>query len=259
MKKYSSIIMLGAPGSGKGTQGRLLAALPEYFHCACGDVFRSVRTDTELGRIFQVFSGQGQLVPDEVTIRLWLDYISRHESTHIFEPSRQLLVLDGIPRNIEQAKLLEQFVKVKAVIHLESVSTQKLVARIKRRAIKENRHDDAREDVIRQRLEIYEKLSQPLLEYYSEALVHHLDALQSPTVIHGQVLNIIHESVPPAIKSKSWDSHPIPLEVESSLEFGHKNGNNDIIQNYQYGGHVFSCLFQKLKNDEKFAKKSRRF
>lgn len=231
MKKYSSVIMLGAPGSGKGTQGRLLAALPKYFHCACGDVFRSVRTGTELGRIFQVFSSQGQLVPDEVTIRLWLDYISHCESTHIFEPSRQLLVLDGIPRNIEQATLLEQFVKVKAIIHLESASTQNLVGRIQRRAIKENRHDDVKEDVILQRLEIYEKLSRPLLKYYSERLVHHLDALQPPAAIHRQIVDIIQETVPLAAQSKSWNSYPIPLQVEPGLELGHKKGIDDVIQN----------------------------
>ena len=50
--KYRSILLFGAPGSGKGTQGKILGAIPHFFHCACGDVFRNLRTDSELGRIF---------------------------------------------------------------------------------------------------------------------------------------------------------------------------------------------------------------
>ena len=50
--KYRSLLLFGAPGSGKGTQGKILGAIPHFFHCACGDVFRNLRTDSELGRIY---------------------------------------------------------------------------------------------------------------------------------------------------------------------------------------------------------------
>jgi adenylate kinase len=186
--KYRSIILLGAPGSGKGTQGKALNALPEFFHCACGDVFRSINPDTKLGRIFLDYSKQGQLVPDEVTIRLWLDYISGCQRNQTFRPDEQCLVLDGIPRNLAQAKLLEPFLKVLSVIHLQSVSNEELVARIKRRALKENRHDDAVEAVILRRLEVYEKESQSLLSHYSSSIRHSVDAQQPASAIHDQII-----------------------------------------------------------------------
>lgn len=186
--KYHSIIILGAPGSGKGTQGKALNALPQFFHCACGDVFRSINPDTKLGQNFLDHSKRGQLVPDEVTIRLWLDYISGCQRSHAFRPDEQCLVLDGIPRNITQAKLLEHFLKVLAVFHLQSASKDELVVRIKGRALKENRHDDAVETVIFRRLEVYETESQPLLTHYSSSLLHHIDALQSASAIHDQII-----------------------------------------------------------------------
>src|SRR3990170_7061862 len=70
MGKYSTILIFGAPGSGKGTQGHILGTIPRFFHCACGDVFRSIDTRTSLGRTFLEYSSKGQLVPDEVTVQL---------------------------------------------------------------------------------------------------------------------------------------------------------------------------------------------
>lgn len=186
--KYQSVIILGAPGSGKGTQGKALNALPDFFHCACGDVFRSINPHTKLGRIFLDYSQRGQLVPDEATIRLWLDYISRCQRSHTFHPNEQCLVLDGIPRNIIQAKLLEPFLEVLAVFHLQNASNDELAARIKKRALKENRQDDAVETVIFRRLEVYGVESQPLLKHYSHSLLHPIDARQSASAIHDQII-----------------------------------------------------------------------
>jgi adenylate kinase len=69
--KYQTYILFGAPGSGKGTQGRTLGSIPRFFHCACGDVFRSIDTRTKVGRAFLDYSSKGQLVPDEITVELW--------------------------------------------------------------------------------------------------------------------------------------------------------------------------------------------
>lgn len=186
--KRRSIIILGAPGSGKGTQGKALSALPNFFHCACGDVFRSINPETKLGRIFLDYSKRGQLVPDEVTIRLWLDYIFECECKEIFHPNEQCLVLDGIPRNTNQAKLLEPFIEIQAVFHLQCASTEELVTRIQRRALKEKRHDDAQEAVILRRLEVYNLESEPLLTHYPPSRVHHINALQSASAIHDQIV-----------------------------------------------------------------------
>ena len=99
VKKYRTILMFGAPGSGKGTQGKVLGALPGYFHLSCGDVFRSLNPKSELGQVFLQFSSQGKLVPDNFTIQLWHDHIVRQVNGHNFTPDEEILILDGIPRN----------------------------------------------------------------------------------------------------------------------------------------------------------------
>lgn len=212
--KYHSIIIIGAPGSGKGTQGKALTALPEFFHCACGDVFRSINPDTTLGQIFLDYSKRGQLVPDTVTIRLWLDYISQCQRSHRFRPDEQYLVLDGIPRNIAQAKLLEPFLEVLVVFHLQNTLQDELVARIKGRALKENRPDDAVETVIFRRLEVYEKESQPLLAHYPSSLLHQIDARQSASVIHDQIIANCSRLSKPQMLSSSQKPNKMPYESQ---------------------------------------------
>ena len=73
--KFRTILLFGAPGAGKGTQGKILGSIPNFFHMACGEVFRNLSIDSPLGRTFVQYSSQGQLVPDEYTIRLWNDNI----------------------------------------------------------------------------------------------------------------------------------------------------------------------------------------
>ena len=64
--KYKSILLFGAPGSGKGTQGKILGTIPGFFHCACGDVFRAVDVRSDFGKAFLDYSSRGQLVPDDL-------------------------------------------------------------------------------------------------------------------------------------------------------------------------------------------------
>ncbi|MGA2871633.1 MAG: nucleoside monophosphate kinase, partial [Verrucomicrobiota bacterium] len=151
MKKYRSILLFGAPGAGKGTQGKILGVIPNFFHCACGDVFRNLRADSPLGKIFIDYSGRGQLVPDEPTIELWRQSIENNTKVGRFHPGQDTLVLDGIPRNVRQAEILKDTLNVVAVFLLKSADEKKLINRIQRRAIKENRLDDANLDVIRDR------------------------------------------------------------------------------------------------------------
>jgi adenylate kinase len=66
--RYLSYLLFGAPGSGKGTQGKALGQVPRFFHCACGDVFRSIDTRTKVGQAFIQYSSRGELVPDEISI-----------------------------------------------------------------------------------------------------------------------------------------------------------------------------------------------
>src|SRR5512137_1721223 len=101
--KRPAFLILGAPGSGKGTQGKVLGAIPRFFHCACGDVFRSLDTRTPLGQRFVEYSSKGELVPDELTVELWKAQIDRVADAGNYKPDLDILVLDGIPRNVHQA------------------------------------------------------------------------------------------------------------------------------------------------------------
>jgi len=192
--KYRTYLIFGAPGSGKGTQGCTLGTIPRFFHCACGDVFRSIDTRTTLGKAFLEYSSKGQLVPDEITVELWRVRIQHCVEAHQFKPDIDFLVLDGIPRNVAQAKLLEPFIDVRKVFHLSCPDRDKLVERLKRRAIKDNRLDDANEEVIRKRLITYENESKPLLQHYGSDLIVNIDATQAPMLVLNKIIGSIVES-----------------------------------------------------------------
>jgi adenylate kinase len=186
--KYRSILLFGAPGAGKGTQGKILGVIPEFFHCACGDVFRNLRADSPLGRIFIDYSGRGQLVPDEPTIELWRQFIDNSTKIGRFHPDHDTLVLDGIPRNVRQAEILKDTLDVTAVFLLKSMDEDRLVQRIQRRAIKENRLDDANLQVIRDRLHVYENETVPVLNFYGDKVVHQINADQPPAKVLADIL-----------------------------------------------------------------------
>ena len=177
--KYRTILMFGAPGSGKGTHGRNLGVIPGFFHCACGDVFRSLRPDSPLGKTFLEHSSRGGLVPDPPTIELWRQFIENSTKTGRFHPGEDTLVLDGIPRSVPQAEMLSDALEVVAMFYLTS-SRENLVARMQRRAIKDNRLDDANLETIRQRLKIYEKETKPVINFYGKKLVHRINTDQPP-------------------------------------------------------------------------------
>ncbi|MFM2081388.1 MAG: hypothetical protein RL380_79 [Verrucomicrobiota bacterium] len=186
--KYRTILLFGAPGAGKGTQGKILGTIPHFFHCACGDVFRNLTVNSPLGKVFIEYSGRGQLVPDEPTIRLWRQSIDNAMRADRFDAKTDTLVLDGIPRNVNQAKMLKNTLDVSAVFYLHCSDLSKMVARLQRRALKENRLDDANLDVIRSRLEVYDNETKPLLKYYGKKLVHHIDSTQTPAQVLAKIL-----------------------------------------------------------------------
>jgi adenylate kinase len=186
--KYKTFLLFGAPGSGKGTQGKTLGSIPRFFHCPCGDVFRSIDTRTKVGQAFLDYSSKGQLVPDEVTVQLWQAAIGAAVDAHKFKPDIDILVLDGIPRNVNQAKIMEDMINVERVFHLSCPNRETLFGRLKKRALKDNRLDDANEEVIQRRLAIYEDESKPVLDYYSTDKVHVVDATQPPSKVLFDIL-----------------------------------------------------------------------
>ena len=186
--KYRTILLFGAPGAGKGTQGKILGNIPNFFHCACGDVFRNLTIESKIGRVFIDYSSRGELVPDEPTIELWRQSIEATTQSGRFRPETDTLVLDGIPRSPHQAEMLKDTLNVVAIFYLRTTNMENLVQRMQRRALKENRLDDASLDVIRSRLKTYEKETKPVLSYYGKHLVHRIDADQSPAKVLADIL-----------------------------------------------------------------------
>ena len=115
-------------------------------------MFRSLDLRTPLGQKFVEYSSKGLLVPDDLTVELWRTKIEAQVLEAEFKPDIDALVLDGIPRNVNQAKLMENLIDVKRVFHLSCPKRDELVRRLRKRAIKDNRFDDASEEVIRKRL-----------------------------------------------------------------------------------------------------------
>jgi len=100
-------------------------------------------------------------------------------------------VLDGIPRNVDQAKILKDTLDVVAVFYLSSAKKENLIARLQRRALKDNRLDDANLDIIRQRLKTYEKETRPVLKFYGKKLVHHINTDSSPVQTFAKILKLV--------------------------------------------------------------------
>lgn len=189
--KYRTILLFGAPGAGKGTQGKILGTIPGFFHCACGDVFRSLTTDSTLGRVFIDYSSRGELVPDEPTVDLWSQFITSCQKSGRFVPERDTLILDGIPRNDHQAEMLKDTLDVRGIFYLSCSSNKKLIERLQRRALRENRLDDANLTIIENRLKGYEMETKPVLNFYGKKLVHKIDSTETPVQVLERILSKI--------------------------------------------------------------------
>jgi adenylate kinase len=177
---YRVILLFGAPGVGKGTQGERIGRLPQYRHLSTGELFRQLDRESPLGKEVRSFSERGVLVPDELTIRIFHDSVARMTAAGKFDPARDTLVLDGIPRNVNQARCLDGEVRVVRIIYLVGSNEQVMIDRIKGRAEIEGRKDDADEGIIRRRFEVYRRETKPVLDYYPNDLIVEVDALGTP-------------------------------------------------------------------------------
>jgi adenylate kinase len=197
--RHRAILLFGAPGAGKGTQGKIIGQVPNFVHYSCGDAFRSLRVDSSLGRVFVEYASKGQLVPDEPTIELWKQSIQGLIATGRFNPDADTLVLDGIPRNPRQVELMAELIEVKAIFNLFCPQMDKLVGRLQRRALKENRLDDANVDVIRARLETYKRETRAVLDCYPDTIIHQIDSTQEPLLVLLDILRVIARIPKPAV------------------------------------------------------------
>ncbi len=189
--RYKSALLFGTPGVGKGTQGKFLGQLTGFHHLACGDVFRSLDKASELGKQFLAYSTRGELVPDDLTITMWKENVKTRIAEGRYRPAQDLLVLDGIPRNPVQAAALEGSIEVLKIIHLTCRDEDAMVARMKSRALKEQRPDDADEQVVRNRFDVYRKETAPVLSCYPTSLIAEIDAIGTPNEVLQRVLAVL--------------------------------------------------------------------
>ncbi len=193
--RYKTVLLFGGPGSGKGTQGQTLGALPQFVHVSSGDIFRGLSSESNIGQEFRSFSSRGLLVPDELTVRVWLRYMSGMEHLEMFVPDYHVLISDGIPRTAAQADMLAEHIDVLRILYFQ-MNEACLIARLKGRALKENRADDAEEDVIRKRIQVYEESTKPVLEKYPADIVTRLDADQSMLAVARDVFASLINVIP---------------------------------------------------------------
>lgn len=175
-RPYRCILLFGPPGSGKGTQGKKLGELDGFFHLATGDIFRSLDPESELGQQFVHYSTRGELVPDDLTMKIWDAHVQKLIKSGAFNPATDILLLDGMPRTVPQAKALKGLIEALAIIHLTVANIDDMVKRMKKRAEKEGRLDDADESVIRNRFDVYHRETAPVLEQFDPGKIVNIDA-----------------------------------------------------------------------------------
>ncbi|MEE2948002.1 MAG: nucleoside monophosphate kinase [Verrucomicrobiota bacterium] len=189
--KLRTILLFGSPGAGKGTQGAILGKIPGYLHISSGDLFRRLGIQNPLRETFLKYASRGELVPDEPSIGLVREDIENRIRNGTFQPETDTLLLDGIPRNVAQAKLLDNTLIVAGVLNLFCTNLDIMVERLQARALRENRLDDANLDTIRHRLEVYEAETRPVLEYYGDGISYTIDSTQTPVRVLHDVLEVL--------------------------------------------------------------------
>lgn len=159
------IVLLGAPGSGKGTQAALLEKQLDVPHISTGVLFRAaVEQGTELGLKVTSILDRGELVPDDLTLDLLEERMVQDDASRGF-------ILDGYPRNLAQAESLDTLMEklgfaIDEAIQID-VDTEQVIGRIAKRAAEQGRSDDT-EEVVRNRMNVYEEQTAPVVDHYAE-------------------------------------------------------------------------------------------
>lgn len=187
------IVMMGAPGAGKGTQAKLLQESLGLPQVSTGELFRyNLKNETELGMLAKTYMDRGELVPDEVTVAMVRDRLSRPDSAGG-------AILDGFPRTIAQAEALDELLAELGgrinVVPVITVDPEILAARLLKRARTEGRADD-NEQTIRTRMRVYEEQTKPLLDYYGrQGLVVEVNGQQSIEEVNRELIATVGEAV----------------------------------------------------------------
>ncbi len=212
------IVMLGPPGAGKGTQAKKLAEKMGLVHLSTGDIFReNLKNETQLGVLAQQYMDKGELVPDDVTVQMVEDRLSRNDCA----PGA---VLDGFPRTPAQAealdKLLEKNEASVSVVPLIEVPEEVLVDRLGGRWMSQSgrvyhekfnppvvkwiddidgsqlyQRDDDQPDTIRHRINVYHQQTAPLIDYYRKKdILVEIDGTQPIEDVTADLLNAVKEA-----------------------------------------------------------------
>ena len=161
-----NIVLFGKPGAGKGTQAEFLKEKYSLTHLSTGDIFRfNIKNETELGKLAKTFIDKGDLVPDEVTIKMLESEVDKNQHSKGF-------LFDGFPRTLAQANALDEFLlskkqSITATVALEA-NDEILVQRLLERGKTSGRIDDQDEEKIRNRYQEYNEKTAPLMNYYKK-------------------------------------------------------------------------------------------
>lgn len=159
-----NIILFGAPGCGKGTQAARLAEHYDLYHISTGEVIRSeIKRGTELGKSMEGYISRGELAPDNIVVEMVRDYMRTH--------SDKGCIFDGFPRTTAQAEIFDTLLeemnsKVDVMVYMD-VPEEELIKRILLRGKDSGRADDASEDVIRNRIEVYRDQTAIVAHHYA--------------------------------------------------------------------------------------------
>ncbi len=203
-----TIIFLGAPGAGKGTQAQRLSEEKGFIQVSTGDILRAnVKNKTELGKKAKEYMEAGQLVPDELIISMIEDELKKLEGKDI--------ILDGFPRTVKQAEALEDLLKRLGrnldYVILFDVSDEEVVKRITGRRIDPKtgkvyhviynpppadveviQREDDKEEVVKKRLEVYHSQTAPLIDYYEKrGKLVRIDASTDPNKVYEELIKVI--------------------------------------------------------------------
>lgn len=202
-----NLVFLGAPGAGKGTQAKRISEKYGIPHISTGDILRAnIKAGTELGKLAKSYIDKGALVPDEVIIKVM-------ESRLADADCKNGYLLDGFPRTIEQAKALDKITDVTLAVNIV-VDNDAVVARIAGRRMcvcgesyhvsahpsdvcdkcgaKLYQRDDDKEETVKSRLEVYERQTAPLIEYYSaKGVLRDVDGMKDVADVTSEIVKVI--------------------------------------------------------------------
>jgi adenylate kinase len=181
-----AILLFGYPGSGKGTQGRILSALPGFHHVAMGDILRALTPAHALYAAIQDQLRQGNLVSDDLVIELFASHLSS-----LAPPASDLLIVDGVPRSKRQVELLNRLVQVIKIFKLSIYDESIVIDRLRRRAVAQNRPDDASDAVIQHRLSIYRSDTESCITSYPGTMLTRIQANQPVFDVHLDIISAL--------------------------------------------------------------------